>query len=428
MVSQKMMKGRLSMKLTRHNGRSGKNGAYNPKHNDRRFDIANSEHIDEDRAKQNVYWDCYQGFHFPKDQEQEDRIVYSFEQVERAFYSERYNDFCEGQHERNRKTGHSNRDRTTEDLRLDKKTCPEESLIQIGTMEKSVPSEVLTEIATEFFREFDHRFGEHIHILDWSLHLDEATPHIHERHVFDCENRYGEIAPQQEKALEVLGFDLPNPNRKPGKLNNRKMSFDAVCRAMLFDICAEHGLHLDQDPEYGGRAYLEKQDYILMKQKEKLAEQSQEISEKKSRLDALTIRIEDTEKFIEEVSEIAYEAAVEVVTDTVREEVRNQDFDIIDNERRSVLNNPMLNHSGRRFAGKIFEDLMEKFRGMTQQITDRLTEILQRTEKKETIKEPIRESIRNRLSKSRWQTDEAGIARSAVRGKQPKKKQQDMER
>ena len=152
------------MKLTRHNGRSGKNGAYNPKHNDRRFDIANSEHIDEDRAKQNVYWDCYQGFHFPKDQEQEDRIVYSFEQVERAFYSERYDDFCEGQHERNRKTGHSNRDRTTEDLRLDKKTCPEESLIQIGTMEKSVPPAVLAKIAAEFFEEFDRRFGEHIHM------------------------------------------------------------------------------------------------------------------------------------------------------------------------------------------------------------------------------------------------------------------------
>lgn len=29
------------MKLTRHNGRAGKNGAYNPKHNDRRFDVAN---------------------------------------------------------------------------------------------------------------------------------------------------------------------------------------------------------------------------------------------------------------------------------------------------------------------------------------------------------------------------------------------------
>ena len=49
------------MKLTRHNGRAGKNGAYNPKHNDRRFDVANSEHIDMERTRQNIYWDCYTG-------------------------------------------------------------------------------------------------------------------------------------------------------------------------------------------------------------------------------------------------------------------------------------------------------------------------------------------------------------------------------
>ena len=46
------------MKLTRHNGRAGKNGAYNPKHNDRSFNINNSEHIDKERAKGNIYW-CY---------------------------------------------------------------------------------------------------------------------------------------------------------------------------------------------------------------------------------------------------------------------------------------------------------------------------------------------------------------------------------
>ena len=49
------------MKLTRHNGRSGKHGTYNPRHNDRRFDVENSEHIDAQRAKRNVYWDCYRG-------------------------------------------------------------------------------------------------------------------------------------------------------------------------------------------------------------------------------------------------------------------------------------------------------------------------------------------------------------------------------
>ena len=47
-------------------------------------------------------------------------------------------------------------------------------------------------------------------------------------------------------------------------------TFDAVCRTILFDIAKRHGLHLDQEPSYGGRDYLEKQDYILMKQKEQL--------------------------------------------------------------------------------------------------------------------------------------------------------------
>ena len=41
--------------------------------------------------------------------------------------------------------------------------------------------------------ELERRFGEHVHIIDWALHLDEATPHIHERHVFDYVSRYGEV-------------------------------------------------------------------------------------------------------------------------------------------------------------------------------------------------------------------------------------------
>lgn len=415
------------MKLTRHNGRSGRHGAYNPRHNDRRFDLENSEHIDQERAKQNVYWDCYQGFHFPIDQEQEDRIVYSFEQIERAFYSEHYDDYCEAQHERNRKAGHSNRDRSTEDLWRDKKTCPEESLIQIGTMEKSVSPAVLAEIAAEFFEEFDRRFGDHIHILDWSLHLDEATPHIHERHVFDCENRYGEVAPQQEKALEALGFELSYPDQKPGKMNNRKKTFDAACREMLFDICRNHGLHLDHEPEYGGRAYLEKQDYILMKQKEMLAVQNQQIESKEAELEEIIIRIEDTEAFAEEVADAAYEQAVEVVTRTVQEEIRNEDFDLIEEQRRIVLNNAELSDKEYNLADRIFRGLMNRFKGMTHYITNKLAVILRSPERKAEIKEPIKESIRDRLARSQKQADELNARRRAGRSMPPKRRRQDME-
>ena len=415
------------MKLTRHNGRAGKNGTYNPKHNDRRFDIANSEHIDQERSKQNVYWDCYQGFRTAADQEETDQIIYSFEQIEKAFYSERYDDFCEGQHERNRKTGHTARDRTTSDLWADKRTCPEETVIQIGTKDLSAPPEVLIQVSVEFFEEFERRFGEHIHILDWALHMDEATPHIQERHVFDCENQYGEIAPQQEKALEALGFERPDPDQPKSRLNSRKITFDAVCRTMLFDICERHGLHLDREPEYGGRAYLEKQDYILMKQKEKLAEQEQQIESKESELKALTIRIEDTEAFVEEAADTAYEQAVDVVTKTVQEEIRNEDFDIIEEQRRIVLNNAGLSDRERIFAGRIFAGLMNRFRGMTQYISDRLTALFRSPEKKAAIKEPIKESIRDMLARNQKRADELNARRRAERGTPPKRKQQNMD-
>ena len=265
------------MKLTRHNGRAGKNGVYNPKHNDRSFDLKNSGHIDAERAKFDLYWDCYNGITSPVLPNPEEELATTFEEVEKKFYSERYQNYVEGQNQRNIKSRHPERNRTTDDIRLHKKTCPEESLYQIGTREKHVDADLLVAISTQFFEEFQARFGEHIHLLDWALHVDEETPHIHERHVFDCENEYGELFPQQEKALEALGFELPDSEKKAGRYNNRKMTFDATCRTLLFDICKEHGLLLEEEPSYGGRAYLEKQDYIRMKQQKIIEEQNKTI-------------------------------------------------------------------------------------------------------------------------------------------------------
>ena len=112
----------------------------------------------------------------------------------------------ENQNARNAKIRHTERNRTIEDLLAGKKTCPEETIYQFGTLDEHASVEDLVLVVTEFMSEFHERFGTHVHLLDWALHLDESTPHIHERHVFDCENKYGEIAPQQEKALEALGF------------------------------------------------------------------------------------------------------------------------------------------------------------------------------------------------------------------------------
>ena len=103
-------------------------------------------------------------------------------------YKLHYTNFTERQNERNAKIRHTERNRSPEDLLTSKKTCPEESIYQLGTLESHASPKELFQIATEFMDEFHERFGKHVHILDWALHLDEGTPHIHERHVFDCEN------------------------------------------------------------------------------------------------------------------------------------------------------------------------------------------------------------------------------------------------
>jgi len=181
------------MKLTRHNGRSGKHRTYNPRHNDRRFDVENSEHIDTARVVKNVYWDCYRGVTTMQTRADGNTPDFSFEQIEQAYYLQHYSDYVDAQNARNEQRRHAERNRTVEDLLKNNKTCPEESIYQIGTIEESVSPETLLLVVNDFHIEFEKRFGTHIHVLDWALHLDEGTPHIHERHVFDCENKYGEL-------------------------------------------------------------------------------------------------------------------------------------------------------------------------------------------------------------------------------------------
>ena len=232
----KLLKWRnVYLKLTRHNGRAGTHGTYNPKHNDRSFNLANSEHIDPERAKGNIYWDCFHGFRLALDPQDPDDLGVTFSDVERQFYESRYSNFVESQNERNAKIRHTERNRSIPDLLSSRKTCPEETIYQLGTLDEHASGEILLAVVTEFIDEFKSKFGEHVHVLDWALHLDESTPHIHERYVFDCENRYGEVAPQQEKALEALGFDLPDPGKPLSRRNNRKITF---METLLEDVSA----------------------------------------------------------------------------------------------------------------------------------------------------------------------------------------------
>ena len=377
------------LKLTRHNGRAGKHGTYNPKHNDRSFNLANSDHIDPERAKGNIYWDCFHGFRSAIDPQDPDDLAATFSDVERQFYESRYTIFIEGQNERNTKIRHTERNRSIPDLLSSRKTCPEETIYQLGSLDEHASAEDLLNIVTEFIEEFKGKFGEHVHVLDWALHLDESTPHIHERHVFDCENKYGEVAPQQEKALETLGFELPNPDKPLSRRNNRKITFDAACRKMLFEIAKRYGLDLEEEAEYGNRQYLEKQDYILAKQKEQLAAQQ-------SKLDELTLKVSDMETLLEDVSAAAYDEAVEVVTDAVRTETRKEDMRMIEDTKKWVLSpERKAPKATREYTAKHLDSVLNKFLKTMQTASARLQEALLKPEIRQKGKEQVKEKARD---------------------------------
>ena len=397
----KLLKRRdVYLKLTRHNGRAGTHGTYNPKHNDRSFNLANSEHIDQERAKGNIHWDCYHGIRSASDK---DKQTAAFSDVEKMFYEIHYSHFVENQNARNAKIRHTERNRTIEDLLEGKKTCPEETIYQLGTLDEHASAEDLLNIVTEFINEFKAKFGEHVHVLDWALHLDESTPHIHERHVFDCKNKYGEVAPQQEKALEALGFELPDPDKPLSRRNNRKIAFDAACRKMLFEIAKLYGLELEEEAEYGNRKYLEKQDFILAKQKEQLAAQQ-------DRLDELTLKVSDMETLLEDVSAAAYDKAVEVVTDVVRTETRKEDMRMIEDTKKWVLSpERKAPKATREYAAHRLDTVLDKFLKTMQTTAARLQEKLLKPEARQKGKEQVKEKARDSVLQllSRLQAEQA---------------------
>ena len=297
----------------------------------------------------------------------------------------------ESQNERNAKIRHTERNRSIPDLLSSRKTCPEETIYQLGTLDEHASAEDLLNIVTEFIEEFKAKFGDHVHVLDWALHLDESTPHIHERHVFDCENKYGygEVAPQQEKALEALGFELPDPGKPLSRRNNRKITFDAACRTMLFEIAKRHGLELEEEAEYGNRQYLEKQDFILAKQKEQLAAQQ-------SKLDALTLKVSDMETLLENVSAAAYDKAVEVVADVVRTETRKEDMRMIEDTKKWVLSpERKAPQSTREYTARHLDSVLDKFLKTMQTTAARLQEKLLKPEVRQKGKEQVKEKARD---------------------------------
>lgn len=398
-------------RVSRHNGRAGKHGVYNPKHNDRSFNVENADNISRDRTRLNLYWDCINGL---RTHEENSTGQYpTFTQHEHDEYKRRYGYYVSEQNKRNIKAGHAKRNRTVDDLLADARICPEETIYQIGKEGDCPPPEVLTAIVTEFFATMEERFGTNVHVLDWALHLDETSPHIHARQVFDIVNRYGECEPKQEKALEALGIPLPVPDKKPSRMNNRKITFDKICRELLLGICQEHGLLVETEAIYGGRESREKNDYIIEAQREKIAalekrnaeltadneRQSRLLAKTTTELDEKQNQLADADTVLEAVADAAYDQAVKVVARIAVDETQKADQAVID-KMIGMTADPE-----RRMKSKERELIAFWLRGVKDNIVKRAAQVLtsvmsvlQKLEYRRAAKDKIKETARPAVS------------------------------
>ena len=367
--------------------------------------MENAENIAGERTRLNLYWDCANGL---RTHEENSRFP-TFTQHERNEYEKRYGGFIAGQNARNIKAGHAKRNRTVDDLLADARICPEETIYQIGKEGDCPPPEVLLEIVQEFMDTIEERFGRHVHVLDWALHLDETSPHIHARQVFDVENRYGEVEPKQEKALEQLGIPLPFPDKKPSKVNNRKVAFDSICRELLLGICREHGLEVETEAIYGGKMNRQKNDYIIAAQQEKIAAleklhealtadnaaKTGQIAAKSAELEAKLEKLSDADAVLEAVSDVAYRQAVNVVTAIAIQETQRADRERITALMKQVDSpDTRMWKKERLLVMHWLDQARHAIRDTARQALERVAAVFRKTEVRTAAKEQIKDKAR----------------------------------
>lgn len=262
------------MRMTLHNGRAGKDGTYNPRHNDRNFDISHAEHIDPERMPGNVYWN-WTGENI------------TFEDAEKAFYEEHCREYLDAVNRRHREQRHPERVRDMDAYRTARQTCPEETLLMIGNKDEYLPPKTLRAIC-EKLKDWEEKQIPGLTVLDIAYHGDEeGAPHIHMRRawIYRDENNVESIA--QSKALQAAGIPLPHPDKPAGRHNNRKQTFSAMERQALYEICQEYGIEslLETKPRERSRSGREFEDYKAeqAEKRARAAEMRAKMAEEKTR-------------------------------------------------------------------------------------------------------------------------------------------------
>lgn len=298
------------MRATIHNGRTSHLGAFTPRHNDRNFNISHAEHIDPERVKNNRYWNWTGN---PET---------TFEAAEATFYEKHIRQHLDAQNARYKAQRHAERAKTMDEYRRSPQTCPEEVILQIGKLGDTIPADMMARIIQEQIN-WEQKTFPGVKVLNVALHMDEqGAPHIHERRAWIYTDKDGNTAISQNKSLEQMGVELPNPDRPRGRFNNRKQTFSKRCREHLLQICREHGLEIEEIPQEKSQSGRTLEDYKANEAEKRAAEAEKRAAEADRRREFSERAAESAEKQAESAKDTArsYEEHAEQVASQINNE------------------------------------------------------------------------------------------------------------
>ena len=253
------------VRATMHNGRGRNSKGFKVRHNDRDFDTTRAEHISQTPERKNRY------FIVEADGTVNNRPTISFETHEKQMYALLFSESLRKQTERHINGGHSERVRTMDEYRTAIRTCPEETILQLGTRDEHADPQAFIKAVNLWCQQMQATYGTNWRLLDGSLHFDESTPHCHIRAVWIAEGKDG-LQVSENQALRALGIQRPNLEQPEGRHNCPKQTFTQQSRELWIAAAREFGIEIEEIPEMPGKATRTKEEYIAQKVRKEIVE------------------------------------------------------------------------------------------------------------------------------------------------------------
>ena len=265
-----------------------RNGKGSSVHNDRSYETATTKEKNEIRGTVCIY----KGM--------------TFHEAELKFYNEKFGKWLQEKnsvYERNR---HKENIKTMEEIvRPNKKQKqqyePTETILQIGKDGETIPYEVFKACINDYMKKIIEKYGKNMTILDLAIHKEESSVyHAHLRRVWYAHDKNGNLYPAKDKALEELGIELPHPEKKKDRYNNRTITQTEEERQIWYDVLLEHGIVVDRVADIDNADHLTTKEYKSLKnaQEQEIKDRERIIEQQKDKIESNHYTIEEQEDTI----------------------------------------------------------------------------------------------------------------------------------